>query len=170
MPSKIELKGFKEFQAKLKDAPKKLFSEVDGEVEDAANTWTGFAKRDAPKDMGFLARGIEPKKVKEMHYEVDSNAEYSAYVEWGTGTKVSVPSGLQSYASQFKGKGGSAEDAKKMIYAWMERVGIPKEKQWAVFISIMTNGTKPHPFFFIQRPIVEKELFKNVENILNTPI
>jgi phage gpG-like protein len=30
---------------------------------------------------------------------------YAPYVEFGTGTKVNVPKGLEDYASQFKGKG-----------------------------------------------------------------
>ncbi len=37
--------------------------------------------------------------------EVISNAEYSPYVEFGTGALVKIPTGLESYAEQFKGAG-----------------------------------------------------------------
>lgn len=101
-----------------------------------------------------------------MANEVVSPAEYSAYVEWGTKTRVSVPPELQSYAAQFRG-GKGAGDAKKMIYAWMDRVGVPKDRQWVVFISIITKGIHPHPFFFIQKPVVEKQLIGDIKAILN---
>lgn len=97
--------GFKEFEAKLQNLPKHIEEGVNGLVEDAALEWEERAKLDAPVDTGFLRRGITTKlPVVKMTTEVTSNMNYSAYVEWGTGTRVSVPSGLQSYAQQFKGK------------------------------------------------------------------
>ncbi len=89
-------------------------------------------------------------------------------MEWGTKTKVKVPADIATYASQFRGGGSSGGNVKLKIFEWMKRVGIPPERQYFVFISIITKGISPHPFFFIQRPIVEKALFTGVNNILKT--
>lgn len=167
MPTTVTLAGWKEFEAKLKNMPARLTREIDGEVEDAGRIWASGAKRDAPADQGFLRGQISSYKRGPMVSEVASEANYSAYVEWGTKTRVQVPADLQGYASQFRG-GVNQGGAKKMIFAWMERVGVPKERQWVTFLSIIIKGIRPHPFFFIQRPIVEKALFTGVNNILKT--
>jgi hypothetical protein len=166
MPNSITLKGFSEFERKLKNLPDQIKGEVDAVVQDAGDSWEDLAKSSAPTDQGLLKGSITNERIGLMANEVVSSAEYSAYVEWGTKTRVSVPPELQSYAAQFRG-GKGAGDAKKMIYAWMDRVGVPKDRQWVVFISIVTKGIHPHPFFFIQKPIVEKQLIGDIKAILN---
>lgn len=168
MPTTVTLTGWKEFETKAKNLPKVLFQEIDGEVEDSARLWSAGAKRDAPVDQGFLRGQISSRKIGLMQSEVTSEADYSAYIEWGTKTKVNVPADMQAYASQFRG-GINSGGAKKMIFAWMNRVGVPKERQWIVFLSIIIKGIRPHPFFFIQKPVVQNQLNTNVQNILNTP-
>lgn len=168
MPTTITLTGWKEFEAKAKNMPKVLMDELDGECEDAARVWAGLAKRDAPKDQGFLAGLISSQKIKQGEYETVSAAEYSAWQEWGTKSRVQVPAEISGYASQFRGGGSRSGNAKAMIYAWMERVGVPPEFRWPTFISIITKGIHPHPFFFIQVPIVEKQFITNAQKILNT--
>jgi len=168
MPTTVTLTGWKEFEAKCVNLPKVLFDEIDGEVEDSARLWAAGAKRDAPNDQGFLSGRISSRKIGLMVSEAFSEADYSAYVEWGTKSRAKVPADLQQYASQFKGGGAGAGGAKKMIFAWMERVGIPKERQWITFLSIIIKGIRPHPFFFIQTPLVQAQLNKNVQTILNT--
>lgn len=148
--------------------PARLTKEIDGEVQDAGRLWASGAKRDAPVDQGFLRGQITSYRVGPAHFEVTSEANYSAFIEWGTKTRVQVPAELQGYASQFRG-GVNPGGAKKMIFAWMQRVGVPKERQWVTFLSIIIKGIRPHPFFFVQYPIVEKSLFTNVQSILNTP-
>lgn len=166
MPNTITLKGFKEFQDKLKRLPPTIKAEVDDVVQDAGATWEELAKQDAPKDQGLLAGQITNKSLGLMKNEVTSPSEYSAIQEWGSKTRVKVPAELQSYAAKFKGK-PTGGDAKKMIYAWMNRVGIPEDRQWIVFISIITKGVHPHPYFFIQRPIVEKQFIADIKHILS---
>lgn len=167
MPTTVTLTGWKEFENKLSTLPKKLMQEVGGEVEDAARLWAAGAKRDAPKDQGFLAGQISSRKLGPMSAEATSEANYSAYIEWGTKTRVQVPSDLQGYANEFRG-GVNPGGAKKFIFAWMNRVGIPKERQWITFLSIIIKGIHPHPYFFPQKPIVQAQLDKNVQTILNT--
>lgn len=166
MPTTVTLSGWKEFEAKLKKLPKELQGEVDGEVENAGRLWAAKAKQDAPVDVGTLAGGISSVMVSGVA-EVSSNANYSAFIEWGTRGRASVPADLQVYAAQFKGAAGVGK-AKEFIYEWCRRKGIPKEAWYLIYRSIMTNGIRPHPFFFIQIPIVEKQLFANVQKILNT--
>ena len=62
------------------------------------------AKQNAPVDKGGLKASIRPYN-KGMTGEVVVGAEYGPYQEYGTGTKVQVPSELSGYAMQFKGAG-----------------------------------------------------------------
>lgn len=190
MPTKVTLSGFKEFRNKLDNLPADLFQEIGGEVKYAAEYWADLAKRDAPKDQGLLAGNIDAGQVSVMRWDTTSHAEYSAYMEWGTKGRAKVPAELQGYASQFRGKGtGDYYDFLKSILEWVERKGIAsrfsvKTKKKlkatkadneritaaaeAIAFAIMRHGVKPHPYFFIQMPLVEKQLFTNVQNILKT--
>jgi len=168
MPNTITLTGWKEFENKLNKLPGELLEDFDEAAGFAVQEWDGLAKRAAPKDVGFLAGGISHKQNKPGEWEVVSAKEYSAYMEWGTRLKVRVPADLTAYASQFKGATGQT-DAKKFIFAWAKRVGIPEEGWWPVYISIMRKGVNPHPFFFVQRPIVEKMFIEDLKQIINTP-
>lgn len=167
MPNNVTLKGFKEFQGKLNNLNARATKLLGSVAKEAADTWESRAKQAAPVDQGRLRSGITTHKEGPMRYEVSSEAEYSAYLEWGTKTKVRVPADIANYAQQFK-SGGNPGGAKKMIFAWMKRVGIPPEIQWLVFMSIMIKGITPHPFFFIQRPFVEKQLVNDMKHVLET--
>ena len=167
MPNQVTLKGFDEFQRKLKALPPQLKKQAGALVYDAAQLWEEKAKQDVPVDQGRLQSLITAKRVAEMTSETVSAADYSAYIEWGTKSRVRVPADISAYAQQFRGV-GSKGNAKEMIYAWMNRVGIPADKQWFVYISIVTKGIHPHPYFFIQRPFVQKQLFTDLEHMLNT--
>ncbi len=167
MANQVVLTGFKEFQDKLKNLPKTVQSEVNRNVQDAAEMWEEFAVADAPSDQGLLRQSIAAVKVEDGIWDVVSPQEYSAYVEWGTRTKVNVPADLQSYAQQFKGSGSGGGNAREIIYAWCKRKGIPEEAWGAVFNAIMIKGITPHPFFFIQRPRVEAFLIQNIKEITN---
>ena len=167
MPTTITLTGWKEFETKLQNMPKILEKEIDGELESAAKDWDARAKDAAPVDVGFLRGGIIYGKVQTGEWQVTSKSNYSAYMEWGTKTRVQVPADLSAYAATFKGGGGQG-DLKKFIYAWCKRKGIAPNLWWPIFISIARFGVHAHPFFFIQMPIIEKELFENVKRILTT--
>ena len=137
---KVNTIGFKELEAKLKNAPANLRKEIGAEIQFAAERFTELAVKDAPANVagGIGLRGsIRPVKVAELTSEVAVHKEYAPYVEWGTITRVQVPSELASYAIQFKGR------------------GIRKN-----------GGMFPQPFFFKQIPIVRKETIAHIENIL----
>jgi len=65
------------------------------------------AKQAAPVNSGNLKNSIHkvPNLNKGLTGEVIVNAEYGAYVEFGTGDKVRYPDELADYASKFKGRG-----------------------------------------------------------------
>lgn len=100
----VNVIGFKEFQAKLKALPNDLQTLADVYVQDAGLEWEQKAKRSAPVNFGQLRGSISSQKTGNMSAEITSAKLYSPYVEWGTGTRVKVPTELQSYAIQFKGQ------------------------------------------------------------------
>lgn len=103
----MKLEGFDKVQKHFAQMPKQLQQVVTGELEDGANAIAEGAKRDVPVDTGFLKNSISVRRLGNLTFEVVAQANYAAYVEFGTGTLVNVPAGLESYAIQFKGKGMS---------------------------------------------------------------
>lgn len=138
--NEIRLEGWKEFEGKLDRLPPELLTEFDEVAGFAAAEWEGLAKVAAPVDFGFLKRGISHFQVAQGNWDVISSVYYSPYQEWGTITRVFVPAALTDYAIQFKGR------------------GIRK-----------TGGVFPHPFFFPQKPVVEKQLIADLQQIVKTP-
>lgn len=168
----ITLTGWTEFERKTGEVPHKLLSEVDIEIEDAANEWRNRAINSAPADQGLLRNGITVLKEKKMEAEVQSRAEYSAWMEWGTRRNARVPAELAGYASTFRGMGGgssAAIQAKAAIYRWAARKGIDKKRWWGIYIAIMTAGIKPHPFFFIHQQAIEIKLIEKLDTLVKTP-
>jgi HK97 gp10 family phage protein len=99
--------GDKELQARLDKAADSLKAEVQAKIQYGAQQIAAEAKQRTSQfsggyTVGFLRNHIGASPVPDG-YQVVSAAEYSAYVEFGTGTKVSVPEGLEEFAIQFKG-------------------------------------------------------------------
>lgn len=70
------------------------------------------AKLNCPVDLGALRESIRAEEdPKELKANLFVTANYAAYVEFGTGTGVNVPTygegleGIEAYALTFKGKG-----------------------------------------------------------------
>lgn len=144
MAFKVEIKGLRELVAKFDKMPKELQLETHRIVFDGARYWESKAKADTRriKDKGTLGQGISVKDLSDgrnkIAAEIVSNAEYSAYIEWGTITKVSVPAELGEYAMMFKGK------------------GIRKN-----------GGLIPRPFFFKHGPLARQRIEKGIKSILS---
>jgi len=102
----VNLTGIKEIEVALKKIDKQLTQDLSDEMNSSALTIASNAKRLAPVDMGFLRNsiGIEPS-VNGLTYEVEAKAKYAAYIEFGTGGLVDVPTGYEDLAILFKGKG-----------------------------------------------------------------
>jgi hypothetical protein len=133
----IQVEGLDKLKKQLGNLPENVVQEVDAEMSSTANEFVNRAVIAAPVDTGFLKGEITFTRLSEMNYEIVSGARYSAYLEWGTITRVQVPTDLVQYAAFFKGK------------------GIRKN-----------GGIYPHPFFFIQLPIAQAELNKNLKEVV----
>lgn len=155
--------GLKELQDRIKNLPDKLVKRIDAELKYGAEGIAAEAKSNAPGDQGILRQEISAGKLDTLSYYVVSGALYSAYVEFGTRTKVSVPAELADFAAQFiHGGAASSLSAKEAIFEWCRRHGIDRKAWYAIYISIMIKGTRPQPFFFPaffhQRPIIIKNI------------
>lgn len=169
--SGITIEGLDDLLKRLNGAPASVTKAVDIELNDGAQSIAAIAKSDAPANTGNLRQGIGADKEGDLNYNVFSNAEYSAYVEFGTGSKVTVPAGLEEYAATFQGgisSGGLT--AKQAIFAWCEQKGIDKNAWYAIYVSIMNNGSEPHPFFFGAKIQVEGQIITRVTEALNEAI
>jgi HK97 gp10 family phage protein len=141
--------------------------------------------RDTAKAMNLTAIAVEKKAKRNLTLNRTSNtgdlrssihtsrankddlvstvyveANYAPYVEFGTKTKVEVPNGLESYAAQFRGKGGSFEQLEQNISAWAKNRGIPQKNVKFIAMKIARFGVKAQPFLFpaweSERPKLEK--------------
>ena len=85
----------------------KIQAEVRDEMNASALTIQSNAKRAAPVDLGFLRNSIylkEDSKKQEVVFTVGAKAKYAPYIEFGTGTEVTVPAGYEELAIVFKAK------------------------------------------------------------------
>lgn len=138
----IKIKGLDKILKKLQDVEQDIIEEVDMELQSASFDMERLAKNAAPVNIGFLKNNISSAKVADLAYEFVSQADYSAYVEFGTKTYVRVPKGLESYAAQFRGKGEGK-------------------------LSLAKKGIKPQPFFFPAYFTVRPQLLKRLKQIVN---
>jgi len=75
------------------------------EVNASALKIQSDAKKLAPANLGTLRGSIYKDEISkspnEYMFIVGAAAKYAAYVEFGTGGKVSIPNGYNDYATQF---------------------------------------------------------------------
>jgi HK97 gp10 family phage protein len=92
---------------------KKFGEEAEDEIHiitgDNASQISLNAKNNAPVDLGKLRQSIDFFELGKGIFKVKANATnlapYAAYIEFGTGRLVDVPTELKEIAIQFKGKG-----------------------------------------------------------------
>ena len=146
----MKVTGLKEAISQLQEKQKKIDQDLYNILEDYTLRISYGAKRDAPTDLGHLGQSIghEIKALKNStKSSIFANALYGAFREFGTGTKVSVPTGFESLAIKFKGKKiGNFQEFKDDLYDWCKRKGIPKEAWFFVLMKILKVGTRPQPF------------------------
>jgi hypothetical protein len=163
----IKIEGYDRLQQVLKDLPKKKLQQVEDAFEGAAFEITNMQKRLAPKDVGGIAGSISMRQTAPITFEIVTQKSYAPYVEFGTKNKAVIPAELQEVAAQYRGSvPGSKLKAKEAIYAWAKRQGIPEDRFYLVFRSIMTNGIRPHPFFFQPFFYIRPKLINEIKEIL----
>lgn len=168
----IGLEGLDGVLKGIKTKSKDIQDEVDNELMASTQEMATLSKRYAPVDVGFLRNNISASNKSYLNKEFVSAAEYSAYVEFGTKTYVRVPSGLEAYASQFRGGKGTKGKLLDNIRKWLKRVSGLSGKQLeskARYISyiIATKGIKPQPFFFRAYEDIKPKLIQRIKNIVD---
>lgn len=97
------------FYKYLKDLESDVSDFVRAEIEDSILAIETEAANEVRVDTGTLKNSIQSTPIKQSKNEitggVEVGAEYAPYVEFGTGTRVKVPSELSAFASQYKGDG-----------------------------------------------------------------
>jgi HK97 gp10 family phage protein len=103
----FQIKGIRDLLRKVKKMPEAVGDEVDTYLNAKALEIEADAINRAPVDDGFLKGNITSNTGTYLDKTISSNANYSAYVEFGTGPHVRVPPGLEAFAMQFyvNGKG-----------------------------------------------------------------
>lgn len=159
---------------KLETLDAKVQEGVKDEISASALNIQSGAKRLAPVNFGQLRNSIylkEQKVEKGIVFTVGAKASYAAYVEFGTGGKVSIPAGFEELAGSFKGrKGGKLDDMVEALMRWGIRKGYiqsgkgAKQHAFYMALKILKNGLRPQPFLI---PAFEMEKPKLIKNILN---
>ena len=107
MASEMNVFGIDKLIGELKNYSEKVYTNIDNAMQESARNVQRQAIMDAPSDMSTLRRSIQVKPIKEetwSGYEIFSLLPYAPYVEFGTGTRVTIPTGYEEYAMQFKGQ------------------------------------------------------------------
>lgn len=125
----VRIKGLDHLLAKVKKLEQVLQAEVDAEMGASARVIEGEARQTATAnsfDRGRLAGSIVADDTVPFRKRVTANIYYAPFVEFGTGKKVKVPTGLEAYAAGFRKKmdRGKFKDFVRAIEQWMKRVGI----------------------------------------------
>jgi len=100
----VNVNGKNEIVKSIKDFAAENIELLEDEVQVLADNIQLKSAQRVRRDFGILANS-QFKSVQGLNAEVGFSAKYAAYVEFGTGGFVDVPSGLEDYAIQFKGKG-----------------------------------------------------------------
>jgi HK97 gp10 family phage protein len=97
------------FYKYLKNLESQVSDYVRAEIEDSMLAIESEATNNVAVDTGALKNSIQSMPIKVTKNEVTGGVEvgasYAPYVEFGTGTKVKVPSELSNFAQQYKGDG-----------------------------------------------------------------
>ncbi len=107
------------------------------------------AANKAPVNIGKLKQSINPQKETDYFWTVNVNADYGAFVEFGTGARVKVPQELSDVAIQYKGaRGGSFSELIERIEEWCSQKGIEPQAAYIIAVSILKRGIEPQPFLY----------------------
>ena len=186
----LNLSGMENLTKRLKTIEDDLTKGVAEEISASTMKIEKDAKRNAPVNIGTLRQSIHGEStLNGMTGKVTVDASYGAYVEFGTGGKVKIPSGYEEFAGQFKGKsGGSLEDFIKALTLWVKRKGLAgtysvktsrrlgskstkqsQDEKLARFlaIKILKNGIRPQPFLIPAYEDEKPKLFNRLKKLLN---
>ena len=186
----LNLSGMDNLTKRLKTIKDDLTKGVAEEISASTLKIEKDAKRNAPVNLGTLRQSIHGEStINGMTGKVIVGASYGAYVEFGTGGKVSIPVGYEDFAGQFRGKsGGTLEEFITALTLWVKRKGLAgtysvktgrrlgsnvirksEDEKLARFlaIKILKNGIRPQPFLIPAYEDEKPKLFKRLKTLLN---
>lgn len=184
---KVDIKGLKELQQQLRNIPKELVKDIDQELGKAVKEMERGAVRDAPVDQNTLKAGIHHTRKAPLDWTFESSAFHDVYMEFGTKARYKPIPGVDP--SEFKvTEKGTGKGFYDSILDWVKRkkisgsynvktrrrVGSKTEQQiedeqtaFAIYLSILRHGVRPHPFFFHQVDRVKPKLIKGIQKVVD---
>lgn len=97
----LTINGIEGLKKRIQEYSENIQKEIDAAIQESVHKIVANAKAAAPAGTGRLKEAITSRKIADLFYEIIVPLFYSPYVEFGTGTEVDVPSGLEEYAMQF---------------------------------------------------------------------
>lgn len=99
------IKNINSVISELRKYSKEAEQLIEGITEQSARKIEKDAKQYAPANFGKLGQSINAFKESSSNWVIVAGAPYAAYVEFGTGGLVNVPTELKDIAITWKGKG-----------------------------------------------------------------
>lgn len=159
--------GVNETIRKIKAFGDVAVRQINAETQAIAFKIEQDAKQKAPKNFGKLAQSISKVKITDSKYKVTVNELYGAYMEFGTGTKVKVPTEFKTMASSFKGKRqGTYQQGLEAIRVWCRSKGIDEKFAYVIFAKILGAGVNPQPFLYPAYIKGKKDYLNNLKSLL----
>jgi HK97 gp10 family phage protein len=182
-----KIEGLNELSGKLKSFSQGVKDGIEDELNKAAEDIVTLAKQKAPVNDGLLQNGISAEGT-DLKRKVNVLPKYAPYIEFGTGSKVSIPAEWSQYAAQFKGKsGGTWDEFIKSLTAWVHKKGLAgtysvktrkrtgkkslqenqdREVAYLIARSILAKGIKPHPFLYPAFKEGTKDLLDRIKFVI----
>jgi HK97 gp10 family phage protein len=163
--NKISIETTKNFKAKSKNLDKVF----DRFVIDAKTRAKSNIERNNSVDNGTLRDSIKIKKRKTRDtkkWKIIVDSIHGAFVEFGTRKRYNAPSSLSSYANSFKGMKGEGGDVIKRLTDYFKRKNFDNDRIQIAIMDVLTNGTRPHPFFFPAVWYAQRKLPRKIRKAL----
>ena len=167
---KVSLSGIKGLEKALKGKSEALVKNVSNEIQASVIKINNEQKTTAPIAYGALKSSLTWAKNAPLEFELVSRgagSSYAPYVEFGTGSKVSIPQGLESVAAAYKGGGGTFSQMIAELKDWCRKKGIPESAAYPIALKILREGVRPQPFFFAPAFAEWNKLKKRIETMLS---
>lgn len=185
---KATLQGLPGLKAQFASLSADLEKIVGGELESMAKEWVLLAKQDSPADQTALRSAISYYKNGELSYDIVSQTFYAPFMEFGTKGKYLAIPGTEKIAAESKAKSkkGGGKGFYDNILEWVKRKGFAalttkggaksksldstiaqEQAAFAIYLSIMRHGVKPHPYFFKQMGVVWPKMLQSIVRRLN---
>ena len=140
---------------RLGDKSRLLDNNIFKALQEFSFVFSGLANQNLGKKNFNLTGKVKPFISKNnMEGGAQVNEFYAPFLEFGTRTKVSVPTEFKKIAQKFKGKkGNSAVDFKEAIERWIvqklnKTLEEAKQISFPIMMKILKVGTNPQPFLY----------------------